>query len=143
MIKSVKPQKDGVYAVTMEDGKTYYGVRERSRFWAKLQEWLASNTPDPAETAQETKDRLYDICNSKTESLIQSIMPDWMDRRHREQKDLVTRGKRPNTKLSERIWEANQEACDVTRDASDIVTDQIENGTLTTEDEVLNHTVWP
>ena len=127
--------------IKLSDGAT---IPKGSRNWKEYQDWIAEgNTPDPAETAQEIKDRLYGVCDGKALALIQVAMPDWMDRRHREQKDLVARGKRPDTKLPEATWETNQEVCDEIRDASDIVTDQIENSTLTTEDEVINHIAWP
>lgn len=85
-------------------------------------------------------------CNREAKRRIDFVMPDWMNRRHREQQDLVTRGKRPSTKLPEAEYELKQEQCDAVRDASDTINDWIEahpDPASITNDEIVNHIAWP
>lgn len=94
----------------------------------------------PAAVAAKTN-----ICNNEAERRISLIMPDWMNRRHREQKDLVTKGKRPSTKLPEAEYELKQEQCDAVRDASDTINDWIESHAdpaSISNDEIVSHMVW-
>ena len=49
--------------ITSDTGEVISGVHSKSRFWAVLQDWIASgNTPDPADppSPPPTNDEIYD-----------------------------------------------------------------------------------
>ena len=106
--------------------------------WDESLGWVQNKT-----SSREAK---MNVCNSEAGVRIDSILPDWMNRRHIEQKDLVARGKRPSTKLPEDQFEIKQEQCDEVRDASDTINDWIEDHSdpaSITNEMISTHSAWP